>query len=146
MKNLARWIRILLLSSMVSVPKADASIYIDMHVLAEIESSNNPKAFNKKTKARGLFQITPICLKDYNIQMNKSLKITDMYDPEKCRTVADWYLSERIPQMIHGIKRPITVQTILWVWNAGIVALIRDRMPKETRDLINKYNRLTNNN
>jgi len=39
---------------------------IDMDAIATIESSNNPKAFNEQSGARGLYQITPLCLKHYN--------------------------------------------------------------------------------
>ena len=34
---------------------------VDMSIIATIESSNNPAAYNERTNATGLYQITPIC-------------------------------------------------------------------------------------
>lgn len=119
-----------------------AVAYIDMHALAMIESGNNPKAYNKRTKASGLYQITPICLKDYNRSHKAGLRFTmkDMFVPCRAEAVAKWYLAERLTNMIGWMGLPVTTQRILWAWNAGIGKMAEGVMPKETREFINKYN------
>ena len=54
---------------------------VNYDAIAQIESSGNPKAFNKKSKARGLLQITPIALADWN-QMNpkQTYSEKDLFD------------------------------------------------------------------
>lgn len=141
-KNLARLLGSFLVAAFLNAAKANGAPVIDMVALAQIESSGNPKAFNKKTKATGLFQITPICLKDFNKQNKKRYTLKQMFDEDKCREVADWYAGVRIPQMLQGIGVPITTQRILWAWNAGIWAVIHDKMPKETAEFIIRYNKL----
>lgn len=116
--------------------------YIDMHALAVVESSNNPAAYNKKSKASGLYQITPICLKDYNRTHTKGARFVmkDMFVPEKAEVVARWYLAERLTNMIGWMGLPVTTQRILWAWNAGIRRMAEGVMPSETREFINRYN------
>lgn len=119
-------------------------LYIDLRVIAQIESSNNPKAYNKRTRATGLYQITPICLKDYNQSHKVEYSLIDMYDPKKARIVASWYLGKRIPQMLKHYKQPITIDTILWAYNAGIGLVVKGILPVETQNYIAKYERITN--
>ena len=42
------------------------SMKVDMDNIYRIESSHNPKAYNSGSKAKGLGQITPIVLKEWN--------------------------------------------------------------------------------
>jgi muramidase (phage lysozyme) len=114
--------------------------YIDMHALAMIESSNNPKAYNKKSKATGLYQITPICLKDFNRSHPYKLTLKDMFEPAKAEVVARWYLAERLTNMIGWMGLPVTTQRILWAWHAGIRNCADGVLPEATRAFINKYN------
>ena len=39
---------------------------VDLTIIAQIESSGNPNAYNKSSGAIGLMQITPICLEEFN--------------------------------------------------------------------------------
>lgn len=142
MKKIARLLSAILVSAVVSNAKAHGFQIIDFQAIAELESSNNPKAFNKKSGAIGLFQITPVCLKDFNEQNKKKYTAEMLYSPYRNFEVANWYLTVRIPQMLEGLGLEITTQRILWAWNAGIWAVIHDRMPNETRLFINKYNKI----
>lgn len=136
---------------------------INMEVLAEIESSNNPKAYNKKSGARGLYQITPIVLKQFNDkntmdevlrQGHRAVTEDGLFNPDISWIVANWYLdwlSERCD----------TVDEILIGWNWGIGHLRKWQncsyenmydnpnqcrayisLPKETRDFLKKYHKL----
>jgi soluble lytic murein transglycosylase-like protein len=67
--------------------------------------------------------------------------MNDMFDPQKSALVANWYLNTRIPALLRHYKRPDDVTHRLWAYNAGIGAVIRNKMPQETKDYIEKYNR-----
>lgn len=118
---------------------------IDLHIIAIIESNGNELAYNQKTQARGLYQITPICLEDFNRWNGEGLKYIkdDIYNYIRASVVADWYLNIRIPQLLKHYNKPITIETILWCYNAGIGNLLKGIMPKETRNYIKRYNQLS---
>lgn len=117
---------------------------VDLNVIAQIESSGSINAYNKRTGATGLYQITPICLKDYNQFHKDKRSMSEMYDPYFAQMVASWYLNIRIPQLLIHYKLPVTVRNILWAYNAGIGNVVKKRMPKETQDYIVKYENLKN--
>jgi soluble lytic murein transglycosylase-like protein len=113
-----------------------------MPAVSFVESSNNPKAFNKKSKARGLYQITPIVLKEWNnYNPDENYDKEDLFDSEVNTRIASWYLNERIPQMLTYYKKPINLDNVLTSYNAGIDYVVKDRkLPSETVDYIRKVN------
>jgi len=123
--------------------KAEAAkLEIDLDIIATIESSNNPMAYNIDSEATGMFQITPICLRDFN-QCNKSeLRIHDMYSPANAWHVADWYLHTRIPQLLKHYKKELTLENVLIAYNAGISRVGSEKIPNETKEYIRKYKSL----
>ena len=141
-KNPLIWLLgLAILLSLLCLPaKADI---IDLDIIAQIESGNNPLAYNKRTQATGLYQITPICLADYNQYHRKRYNLSDMYNPEYAYTVANWYINIRIPQMLKHYKKPVIIDNLLISYNAGI-SYIRDNkpLPKETINYIIKYQNL----
>lgn len=113
---------------------------IDLRKIAKIESSNNPKAYNKRTQATGLFQITPICLKEFNQFHSKvNYSMEDLWNASISTSIANWYLNVRIPQMLRHFKKPVTVENILICYNAGIKFVITGIIPEETRNYLKKY-------
>ena len=54
---------------------------IDIEIIKEIESNGNPLAYNFKSQARGVYQITPICLEDYNIYHDKKYIESELFNP-----------------------------------------------------------------
>lgn len=128
-----------------------AGAEVSLDALAMIESSNKPWKFNPKTKATGLFQITPIALKDFNNEVGSSLKLKDMYIEEKNAHVAIWTLEERIPQFIKVYKLKDDLLTRIAIWNWGIDNTINwhrsgakfRELPLETRNFYKKYKRIT---
>jgi len=123
---------------------------IDMQIIKKIESSGNPKAFNKITQARGLYQITPIVVEDYMIYgyaknaycLDYQIKIKnldDLFNPIINYQIAYWYLNKRIPQMLKSYGLPVTLENILWSYNAGISNVRKNILPKETKDFITRY-------
>lgn len=150
---------ILVFIILVALEKLGYSHPINMSVVAEIESSNNPKAYNEKSQARGLFQITPIALRHYNETSNYHLlglvEDDELFDPNINRKVASWYLNWLY-------DRTWTVRDTLIAYNWGIGNWRKWRirkdtlysantkglefyttLPKETQDYLKKYEELT---
>jgi len=120
------------------------AVEIDLDVIAQIESSGNPLAYNSYSKAKGLYQITPICLADYNAWYSTAkIDSNALFSPKEARLVAGWYLGIRIPQMLKIKAKKATIRNILWAYNAGIGNVVKGVMPKETKNYIKKYELLT---
>src|SRR3990167_6945759 len=88
--------------------------------LIQQESNYNPNAVNKTTGARGLGQIMPPALRDFNRYTKKNYTYDDMFIPHKNREVTEWYLYQRIPQMLRYYKLPINIENVLTSYNFGI--------------------------
>lgn len=116
-----------------------ASELVNMDTIQYIESSRNINAYNKNSQARGLFQITPIVLKEYN-QLNKTnYGLQSLFNGNINYKIAKWYLECRIPQLLKYYKKEIKVKNIIWAYNAGIGNVIKNRLPKETKEYLLKY-------
>lgn len=101
-------------------------------VLINRESSGNPNAVSP-VGARGLMQIMPVVLKEYN-QFNKAnYSMDDLFNPQINTEIGDWYFNRRIPQMLNYYKQPDTIENRLWSYNAGIGNLLKGNKPKETQ-------------
>lgn len=119
---------------------------IDLNIIAKIESSNNPFAYNIRSKAIGLYQITPICLKEYNNFHKKKYVSLHLFNPFINKKIAKWYLEKRIPQMLRYFKKPVTDRNILISYNAGIKYVTQKLgLPKETKKYLQKYIHLISN-
>lgn len=124
----------------VTIPLSIFAFEIDMLTIGHIESGNNPSAYNARTHATGIFQVTPICLLDYNNFTRSTYRMEDMFDKDNCYVVASWYLNKRIPQMLRYYKKPVTVENILIAYNAGINYVVKSLpLPRETRNYLKKY-------
>lgn len=140
-RNKNKIVAFFLLIASFSVYNAEAATMIDINKIISIESGGDPMAHNKRTNARGLCQITPICLADYNIRNKTAYDEVDLYDATLNRTIAEWYLNKRIPSMLKYFKREVTVDNILISYNAGIKYVVDNRkLPAETKRYIKKYN------
>lgn len=64
--------------------------------LIHIESDFTVQANNKRSKAKGLCQITKPCLTEYNRHHTKQYKLEDMLEAEKNLEVGFWYFSRII--------------------------------------------------
>lgn len=115
---------------------------VDMDAVSRIESSGNAKAFNKTSKARGLFQITPIVLEDFNKAVWNREDITEdeLFDRDVNTMIATWYMKVRIPQLLKHFGEEASVRNVLVSWNAGIKYVVEGRdLPDETSNFIQKY-------
>jgi len=112
---------------------------INMDIIAQIESSNNPLAYNARSGATGMYQITEICLREYNNYNNADVAIEDMFNANTCYAIANWYMNARIPRMLKYYGIDDTDKNRLWAYNAGIGKIEKCIMPLETKNYINKY-------
>ena len=120
-------------------------VTVDLAIVAQIESSGNPDAYNARSGATGMYQIMPVCLKDYN-QYHKSSQYTmqEMFDPAKARIISDWYLHKRIPVLLRSVEVPVTLEHVLYAYNAGAGTVGKwyrgkRKLSKETREYYQKY-------
>lgn len=116
------------------IPSASAH-NVNLSVVSKIESSNNPLAHNKKSDARGLFQITPVCLKHFNQVHKLNYSKEALYIPSFNFKVANWYFSWLS-------KKTNSVRETLIAYNCGLGCLSRNTLPKETVGYLEKYQSL----
>jgi len=136
----------LLLIMALLMPYLGYCVEINLSAIKQIESSGNPFAYNERSGAIGLYQITPICLKEWNTFAKGGCQYTifDLADPAVNSKIAHWYLNNRIPQMLEYYRKPVTIRNILISYNAGISYVVENKkLPRETRNYLKKYNRLT---
>lgn len=114
---------------------------IDFSILAKIESNNNPKAISYKN-CIGTYQISTAVLYEYNTYNKTEFTQMDLFYHDTNYRIARWYISERIPQMLKWYNKPVTIDNILWSYNAGIGNLVKGIRPKETRNYIKRYMKL----
>lgn len=131
-----------LILTLICAPTVAHALSMDMGIVAFIESTNNPKAFNKAKKAIGLYQITPICLKEWNnYHPRKQYTSEDLWNKEINTEIGTWYMQVRIPQMLKYFKKPDTAENRIISYNAGIEYVVKGLpLPQDTKDYIVKYN------
>lgn len=85
------------------------------------ESEYKIDARNSKSGARGLMQITPIALKEYNRFNSPRLTFDDMWDPELNVIVGTWLLEYYVERLtyLNGVEP--TYQQLYVAYNAGYV-------------------------
>jgi soluble lytic murein transglycosylase-like protein len=140
--NIGGLLKYKVISSILSVGMI-GNVYgeIALDKIRKIESNDNPKAYNRYSQARGLYQITPICLKEYNNFHDIKYSLEELYNPEINTRIAEWYLQVRIPQMLKHYHKPDTDENRIIAYNAGIMWVVNGKpLPKETKEYIRKYN------
>jgi len=114
--------------------------FIDMEIIQEIESGGDPKAFNPRSKCRGLYQISEVCLQEFNDRHPwGKWTVEDLFDSDINTGIARWYMLERIPAMLRYFNQPITPSNCLIAYNAGIKAVIDGHILEETREYLRRY-------
>lgn len=111
---------------------------VNMEAIKQIESGGNARAYNAGSGARGLYQITPICLKHYNRANGTRVGLNDLYKPEVNERVARWYFGWLADQGLDDAN-----SIIAYNWGIGNFRRYeRDLsvdLPVETRDYLTKY-------
>ena len=119
------------LGKVVVEPKPEPAL---MYAIAKTESSMSPIARNRKTRAKGLYQLTPICLKDLRERWGL---LVDPFDPIQATGGAAVYISWLMRRF------PEDIRLVLAAWNWGIGNVQKwlrneKEMPKETKNFIEK--------
>lgn len=124
----------------VSIARGE-EVHMDMERIKRIESDGDPRAFNKQDGGRGLYQITPIVLEEWNnFHPTDRLAPTDLWDPAVNFKVANWYMNKRIPQMLRYFKLCDTPKNRIICYNAGIKKLVKNLpIPQTTIKYLKKY-------
>ena len=113
---------------------------INLERIKQIESNGNPLAYNNRSHAVGLYQITPICLTEYNNFHKVKYSQAQLFNGKINRKIAEWYINIRIPSMLSYYHKPITVENVLISYNAGISYVVKGKpLPIETVNYIRKY-------
>lgn len=120
---------------------AHAEDLIDLRAIMKIESHGDVKAFNRHSGARGLYQVTPIVVKEWNaFHPEERFTNEDMFNAQRNYKVAEWYLNTRIPQMLRHFGKPVNVENVLISYNAGISYVVKGKeLPEETSNYLQKY-------
>ena len=124
-----------------SALEREYGVKIDLLRIAQIESSNDPLAFNKKERAFGLYQIRNPLLADWNASHPKEMYYEgQLFNPDVNRKLAEWYLTDRIPKMLRFYGKHVTTENILIAYNAGIAYVVYEKeLPKITKRYLEKY-------
>ncbi len=113
-----------------------------MNKVYVVESSCNPKAFNKASGAIGLGQVTPIVLEEWNNLNRVQYVSTDLYNEKINRKISDWYMNVRIPNLLKHFRLEDTERNRLISYNAGIGYLVHDKpLPEETKEYLKNVSR-----
>jgi hypothetical protein len=122
-----------------------ASSEVDMNKIYSIESSNNPQAHNKSSNAKGLGQITPIVLKEWNnFHPKEKHSDADLFNADTNKKIASWYMNKRIPQMLKAKGLKDTIDNRLIAYNFGIRG-VGKILPRETKQYLDKYKKYASN-
>ncbi len=129
---------------------AEAAVLLDLRVIRSIESGGDPAAVNVATRCYGLYQISEICLADYNAVNRARLTTQDLFRPDVNEKVASWYF-KRIVEMLLSDRIPVTLETVIACYNWGIghvrvwaeSGMRPQDLPSETRSYIEKYLRIS---
>ena len=122
----------------------------NLEAIKQIESSGNPKAFNKASGARALYQITPVVLKEWN-QHNPDEKygLDHLFNPDINTKIAAWYFDRLANHYAPHYGIDPTPENILGMYNWGMGNMKKfaageiKSMPLETTNYIQKYKALS---
>jgi len=114
---------------------------MNLERIKQIESSGDPKAFNAKSGCRGLYQVSEICLKDYNLHHDTRYGIEDLFDPQINETIARHYLISELPRLLTAWGVPPVEPLILVAYNYGPLNCKKwfETLPVETQNYLRKY-------
>lgn len=116
---------------------------VDLAIIAQIESSNNPLAYNARSGACGMYQFTPIAWEDVqnNFTELRQYPFSCAYKPQVAILFAKAYFTLIDRYLAHfGLKK--TIANRLACYNQGIGKTKRGILTKESRNYIKKYLKL----
>ncbi|MFA4993594.1 MAG: lytic transglycosylase domain-containing protein [Candidatus Omnitrophota bacterium] len=132
------------------IPFAYSEVPINLQAIKVIESDGNFLAFNSRSECYGLYQISKVCLHDFNELNQAKYTVQDLFEPSINEQVASWYF-DRIRYMLNFYHIPVSIETVIASYNWGISNVVRWygegadmlQLPKETRNYIKEYVQLS---
>lgn len=121
---------------------------IDVDKVILNESSGDPLKYNPNSGARGIMQVTPIALQDWNqIHPNRQYGLRDLFNEQINMEVGKWYLQKRVPELLKSKGTPVTRDNVLAGYNWGANAVSKwagrkgrfEELPDETQDYLLRY-------
>ena len=117
---------------------------MNTETISFIESTNGTNKKINKKGAIGEYQITYICLQDYNQYHSQKISRDKLYIQSVNFQVYYWYMNKRIPQMLeyYGYKDCVDNRIICYDWGIGNFIKWMNReevLPLETIEYIRKY-------
>jgi soluble lytic murein transglycosylase-like protein len=120
-----------------------------MQAIKTIESDGDSYAFNSRTKCYGLYQISEICLRDFNQIQQTNYVPGDLFNPLVNEMVASWYF-KRVNKMLNFYEIPVSITTVIASYNWGIGNVVKwyrngakfQDLPQETQRYIEKYQKI----
>ena len=122
---------------------------IDLEIIKEIESGGDALAFNPITKCYGLYQISQMCLEDFNKMFGTVYTPQDLFNPQINEEISRWYFT-RIEELLLYFEIPVSRSHLIAAYNWGIGNVVRwyregaliESLPQETRNYIERYQML----
>lgn len=102
--------------------RKDKDVELNIDSFIQIESSGNPFAENKRSGARGLMQIVPSVLKEWNhFHPNQKYELDDLFNSRINVKIGTWYLDKIKNHYLpyYGIKPSIENIIIAYNWGIG---------------------------
>lgn len=111
--------------------RKDEDIELNINSFKQIESHGYPRAYNRRSGARGLMQIVPSVLKEWNhLHPSQEYNLDDLFNSRINVKIGTWYL-DRIKNHYlphYGIKPSIENIIIAYNWGIGnLQKSIRER-------------------
>jgi soluble lytic murein transglycosylase len=111
--------------------------------IIKIESNGSARAISRR-RCRGLMQISPLVLKEYNrYHPNRRYGLSDLYNPEANVKIGTWYL-RRLRDVYLKDEYTLINLLVCWNWGYGNFRKWQRRgsnwrqLPWETRNFIRK--------
>lgn len=113
---------------------------IDLNKIASIESSGCKHKNGDSGQSIGCYQVKDALIEWNQFHPKEKYSKSQMMDDRLCLKVADWYLHNRIPQMLRAFKKPVTKRNVLIAYNAGISYVVKNKtLPENTISYLRKY-------
>lgn len=103
------------------------------------ESKGDPKAISS-VGARGLGQIMPSVLTDYNKTHKTNYTSDDLFDPTINRNITIWHFTNNLPMQLANKGMAPTLEALLGAYNVGAKGLVRGDKPAK-RYIVDILNR-----
>jgi len=109
---------------------------IILGAVALVESSNGINRYNEKEQAFGIYQITPICVKDINNHTGLSLEPPMFYNNDELSEWAFFYYGS-----MYGCKTP---EEYCRIWNEGPSQMWNDKATRYWKKVQQHARRILN--